>query len=317
MNTIIRRRDLPGLHIAGAQLRPEQALFQGRLAWVSMRAGLELHSADYIELENFQTEAVSGERLGFILFLQGGADVSLDDRQLRFGADVTGAAPDGPVGALVSQTRPTTFHRCMQAGTKVRKVVLNFGPEWFETGGLDGYDDYRSILAFRREHLGLRHWRPSARLISLAEDILRPASHTSMMDRIFLESRVLEMSAEVLGVLCEPARADGVLRLRDSRRMQRLRELLDSGRADEWSLAVIAREAGVNINTMQKQFRAFSGHTVFEYLRTRRLVAARRALEQEGVTVAQAAWRAGYNSAANFATAFKREFGITPRQVRR
>jgi AraC-like DNA-binding protein len=99
--------------------------------------------------------------------------------------------------------------------------------------------------------------------------------------------------------------------------MQRLRELLDSGRADEWSLAAIAREAGVNINTMQKQFRAFSGHTVFEYLRTRRLVAARRALEQEGVTVAQAAWRAGYNSAANFATAFKREFGITPRQVRR
>jgi len=317
MNTIIHRRDLPGLHIAGAQLRPDQALFQGRLAWVRMRAGLELHSADYIELENFQTESVSGERLGFILFLQGGADVSLDDRRLRFGAGTAGVAPGGPIGALVSQSRPTTFHRSMQAGARIRKVVLNFGPEWFETGGLDSYDDYRGILAFRREHLGLRHWHPSARLIALAEEILRPASHASMMDRIYLESRVLEMSAEVLGVLCGPARQDGALRLRDSRRMQRLRELLDSGLADEWSLGEIAREAGVNINTMQKQFRAFTGHTVFEYLRGRRLAAARRALEQGGATVAQAAWQAGYNSAANFATAFKREFGITPRQARR
>ena len=56
--------------------------------------------------------------------------------------------------------------------------------------------------------------------------------------------------------------------------------------------------------------------TVFEYQRGRRLQLAREALEREGASVNEAAWRAGYNSPANFATAFKRHFGITPRQVR-
>jgi len=56
--------------------------------------------------------------------------------------------------------------------------------------------------------------------------------------------------------------------------------------------------------------------TIFEYQRARRLLQARQALEREGISVNEAAWRAGYNSPANFATAFKRQFGISPRQVR-
>ncbi|MDR1647090.1 MAG: AraC family transcriptional regulator, partial [Zoogloeaceae bacterium] len=58
------------------------------------------------------------------------------------------------------------------------------------------------------------------------------------------------------------------------------------------------------------------GMTVFDYERQRRLLRARQALEQEGRSVGEAADIAGYTSAANFATAFKRHFGITPRQCR-
>ncbi|MFQ6685116.1 helix-turn-helix domain-containing protein, partial [Bordetella pertussis] len=35
-----------------------------------------------------------------------------------------------------------------------------------------------------------------------------------------------------------------------------------------------------------------------------------------GLSVAQAACLAGYTSAANFATAFRRAFGVTPGQLR-
>ena len=37
---------------------------------------------------------------------------------------------------------------------------------------------------------------------------------------------------------------------------------------------------------------------------------------EQGGTVAHAARHAGYGSAANFATAFRRRFGLTPRQAR-
>ncbi|CFO34701.1 transcriptional regulator [Bordetella pertussis] len=39
-------------------------------------------------------------------------------------------------------------------------------------------------------------------------------------------------------------------------------------------------------------------------------------LECDGLSVAQAACLAGYTSAANFATAFRRAFGVTPGQLR-
>ena len=67
---------------------------------------------------------------------------------------------------------------------------------------------------------------------------------------------------------------------------------------------------------LQRQFRAVFGTTVFDYLRECRLLRARRALEHDGVTVGQAAMVAGYTSAANFATAYRRRFGMPPKLAR-
>ena len=58
------------------------------------------------------------------------------------------------------------------------------------------------------------------------------------------------------------------------------------------------------------------GTTIFEYARNRRLEKGRAALENDGVSVTEAAFLAGYSSAANFATAFKRAFGVPPKFVR-
>jgi AraC-like DNA-binding protein len=97
--------------------------------------------------------------------------------------------------------------------------------------------------------------------------------------------------------------------------MQAARELLDSGAADSWTLADIALELGLHENTLQRRFREAHGCTVFDYLRRRRLDRARTAL-REGATVTDAALAAGYGNPANFATAFKRLFGLSPSSVR-
>ncbi|VFR21306.1 hypothetical protein AMP9_3942 [plant metagenome] len=39
-------------------------------------------------------------------------------------------------------------------------------------------------------------------------------------------------------------------------------------------------------------------------------------MEYEGASVARAALLAGYANPANFATAFRRQYGLSPRQVR-
>ena len=51
-------------------------------------------------------------------------------------------------------------------------------------------------------------------------------------------------------------------------------------------------------------------------VRELRLQRARKAIERDDVSAAQAAYEAGYSNPANFSTAFKRLFGLSPSDVR-
>jgi AraC-like DNA-binding protein len=62
-------------------------------------------------------------------------------------------------------------------------------------------------------------------------------------------------------------------------------------------------------------FRISENQSIFEYVRTLRLERAFAALRSGEVTVQEASAIAGYSTAANFATAFRRQFATTPRTV--
>lgn len=288
-------------------------LFRGKLRWLRLRSGLSLHSSDCFELHNFSTQLQIEPRLNFILFLEGRSDVRYGDKDVRIGCDQSATCE----GVTVSLAEPVLFSRKARRGAHIRKLVVSLSPEWLDSGGLDGQPEHAAITRFASQHMAMRHWQPSARLQTLAEQILNPPGYGTLLDNLYLESRSLEIASEALTILsqAQPAAPQGLLP-REHQRIRQVLELLDSGIADEWSLEAIARDAGVNINTLQRQFQASLGMTLFEYQRVRKLKQAREALERQGVSVTQAAWLAGYGSAANFATAFKRQFGLTPKQVR-
>jgi AraC-like DNA-binding protein len=67
---------------------------------------------------------------------------------------------------------------------------------------------------------------------------------------------------------------------------------------------------------MQGAFKAVYGRTIADYSRELRLQRAREAIERNGASVAQAAYDAGYSNPANFSTAFKRLFGLSPSEAK-
>lgn len=67
---------------------------------------------------------------------------------------------------------------------------------------------------------------------------------------------------------------------------------------------------------LMRLFRAVHGTSVFDYYRGLRMDRARALLERERISVIEAAYAAGYGNPANFATAFKRRFGLSPKDVR-
>ncbi|MDQ7989983.1 MAG: AraC family transcriptional regulator [Candidatus Dactylopiibacterium sp.] len=299
----------PGAGGAGVALHGDYRL-------VRLRSGLVLHATDAYAARDITTETVQRQGLSCYLFLKGHVDATLGGLAMHLGPRRTQRG-DAVEGLLVARAEPDVLVRHGSRGDTVRKVSVNISQEWLEGGGFDASPDYRRVAEFCRSHLATRRWAPSPRMLALASQLVHPPALTPMLQSLYLESQSLELAAEALRVL---SRADheAPVRLvpREHARMRRVRDLLDSGAGDAMSLEDIARHFCTNANTLQRNFRAAFGDTVFAYLRHHKLEQARRALESGGITVAQAAELAGYQSPANFATAYRRRFGIAPSKAR-
>ncbi|MEC5399636.1 helix-turn-helix transcriptional regulator [Uliginosibacterium sp. H1] len=292
-------------------LRPDVAteapVLAGHLAVVSPRSGLQIKCTELRDLHDMTTEAELGECLSLVVLLNGHAEARFGDRQVRIGTRDGGAD-----AALISLAEPERFVRRSQRGRYERKVGVTLKPEWFADSGIA----CAALDRFRREHLSIAQWKPSVRAQNIASQMIRPPVYANGLESLYLESRALELVADAMGRFVDaPSRHTTALDTRSRTRLNALREWLDSGAADTLNLDQIARHAGLNAHSLQQQFRAAFGSTIFEYQRNRRLDVARLTLETQAVSIAQAAWQAGYGSTANFATAFRRRFGLTPRQA--
>ncbi|MBV7486370.1 AraC family transcriptional regulator [Bordetella sp. BOR01] len=289
-----------------------QPMFQGLIDTMALADGLVLHRVDARDLQGVAVRATLRPGLRIALTVGGKADVSFGGRRV-----LLGPRPDGRArGAVVAVARPTEFVRQSRRGDIERTVSLTFADEWLQRRF---GDELQPCLAFSRQHLSVYEWNASAQAVALAEQMLAPPELDTALSRMYQESRSLDLAVEAFACLRGrvPAQAGAGLRQRERARMEQVRDLLDSGQADTLTLEEIARHAFVSANTLQRHFRAVWGKTVFAYLRDTRLARARLALERDAVSVAQAAWIAGYSSPANFATAFRQRYGMPPGQVGR
>ncbi|HGL4260302.1 response regulator transcription factor [Burkholderia dolosa] len=79
----------------------------------------------------------------------------------------------------------------------------------------------------------------------------------------------------------------------------------------------LARAVGTHEKRLSRAFRDNLGQTVFEYLRHERLRVAQELLDTTSLTIASIAKEIGFSTPANFATAFRERFGVTPTEWRR
>ncbi|KAB2927173.1 MAG: helix-turn-helix transcriptional regulator [Dechloromonas sp.] len=291
-------------------LAPDAPVMLGRCYGERLRPGLMLHCADVLDLHDLNIQsAEQGESLHLALILDGDVDVSFGPGCLRLSAGGHGRRPQA---AFIQLLEPELFVRRAWRGKRERKVSIGFSREWLAASCPEGDAGY---LALFNSHLAVERWTPTPRAVALAEQLIRPSDDPPLLRKLHQESRVIELVVEALRQMTNVAPPPTLLP-RERRRAADVRELLDSGAADDMSLDDIARHAGTNVSTLQKQFRALCGVSVFEYLRRARLLRARQALECEGRSIVEAAGIAGYTSSANFATAYRRAFGVTPSQSR-
>ena len=136
--------------------------------------------------------------------------------------------------------------------------------------------------------------------------------------RLYLEAKVIEIIAMRLAQAANRENEAGsvVLMSRDVSLIEEARHILLNRYNEPPTISELARLVGMNRTKLKAGFRKVYGTTVFGLVRSRRMQMALE-LMQEGVcNVTEAAHAVGYNCPGAFATAFKAEFGFSPRVAR-
>lgn len=167
----------------------------------------------------------------------------------------------------------------------------------------------------------LHRWRlPEALLVALRANIDQPTSadrQPLVWQGLALQLLGHGLPTETLSPLAARAAAphrETRLTPRDRGCLAKLHQQIADQPMKNYRLDGLARDAAMSPSSLRQKFRAYYGYSLFEHLRQCRLTQAYRDL-QCGYSVQQAAHASGYRHATNFATAFKRAFGMAPHAV--
>ncbi len=97
-------------------------------------------------------------------------------------------------------------------------------------------------------------------------------------------------------------------------KIKKAKTIIISNLAEAPSLNDLAKMVGLNVKALKEGFKELYGKPVINYLFHYRMEEAKKMLERGNENVSEIAPQVGYSSASHFITAFKRKFGVTPKQ---
>ena len=106
------------------------------------------------------------------------------------------------------------------------------------------------------------------------------------------------------------------LTCRDDRAFAQAIAILEQRLAEPPTLPELTHIVGINERKITELFRQRVGMTVFDYFAEMRLETARHLLEGSDLRIQLIADRIGYRNAGDFTRAFRRRYGVSPREYR-
>ncbi|MBD2253854.1 helix-turn-helix transcriptional regulator [Nostoc parmelioides] len=212
-----------------------------------------------------------------------------------------------------------------QGGERLSFVNVEIEPQVLESFLDDGQRQLDNIKQlFKGEDWKVAFYpKVTAKVRSLAQELWHPP-YRGAAKRLYLQAKVFELLALYLDLIAdnqEPVCNLPRLKPDTIARIHHAKEILTAQIEHPPSLSTLAQLVGVSDRTLQRGFQILFQTTVVGYLTQLRLDKAEQLLRQGDVrnrqrqpTVAEVANLVGYGHLGHFSAAFKRRFGITPRQ---
>lgn len=208
--------------------------------------------------------------------------------------------PMGPIFLLPAEQMFHALSQCRQQ----RSVICDLDPlaidEWFE--GELRWTDRRL-----RAGLDIVSHRIRGLLVGMADELRSPGFASQTVVELMAAQAAIELSRHLMGV--EEKRPAGGLSMRQLR-------LIDERVASQTSspsLNELAGLCGISVRHLTRAFRISRGRSIGRYLEECRVEQSKRLL-CSGHSVKAVAYTVGFTAASNFAAAFRRATGESPRE---
>jgi AraC-like DNA-binding protein len=283
----------------------ETPLFSGRLLHHEVQPGLMLTGGDITYLTD---QCVASESdpavMGGVLL-----DGERETMEVSGHGTIT-RSPERPV--LFGFREPRRFQLSGMTSHRRRSAGFVIRPSFFDRFGhrLDS-DGLAALREFAEADFRFEQLPRSPTFVDLARRSLdHPYDH--QLAALFLESTTLALVIEVATLLAQERRMIAAIGKRHFDRVMEAREILDANLVKPPKIMDLTKRVGVNLTTLQANFKTVFGTTIFGYVRTQRLQMARVLLREYHLTVAEAGYRVGFVSPSAFTAAYRRYFGHPP-----
>lgn len=215
-------------------------------------------------------------------------------------------------------------HRARYGDSKPLDLPLAAGQGWIFPAGIDGWCSWDATQSFLN--------------VSVAPGVLKDAglpSPSSLrwsagpIDPLLMQLAVQVHASEgaptlyretlTLALGAQLARIAGA-KAADTRvldaRFQRVADYIEDHLSDDVSIETLASLAALSPFHFARSFKRATGLGPHAYLVNRRMARARVLLATTKLSVAEIAWRVGYQDASRFTLLFKRDAGVTPAAFR-
>jgi len=291
------------------RIKPSDDQTFGWMQGMTVRPGFSVVMTDVRRSQRKELEFFSDDHLKLHFKLEGPSAIS--------GATRENMVVDAGVMAFLVQPPNTVKYEMVQEHQRMRCVTMVCSREFAGQlmSPLDG--DLPAPIAeylkgpSPRFAYGYTPLPPQQR--SLIEEMMN--LHSDPLSALMLEAKALELLYLALRQL-SGTNAAAAPRERDRRKVQQLCALLDSREGAGMSITQLCRTLAWNETQMMESFKQITGTTIASYRHRQRMEQALRQLRTTDLSITEIAFDAGYEHPSNFATAFKRTFGFSPRAGR-
>jgi AraC-like DNA-binding protein len=215
--------------------------------------------------------------------------------------------------AIMALREATLWDGDAPRGAHMQAAGIAFPVSSLERLGLR--DEFIKLFGPQNPNVFVAQLQASPRVKAIAMEMISPVAEGRAAE-LLLSAHATEILARAMLALQGNEKV-GPVSDQKRLRLQAVGDLIKSDLRHPWTIAELARHAGLGRRIFNAQFHRMYGVSASDYLRQSRLAAAREALLYQGLSVTEAAYSVGYANSANFSTAFRRHFGYVPSRCHR